>query len=116
MEVVLDVYLSFPMPPHQEEDYVALHKACGSPEHIEEGFDIELSCGDNKYLSDIEDDEAELAKYDGNVCTNSVPRNRQTGKPFKVGKPYRFTIKYNEKSEEAVFYLNSRIRFSKWVG
>jgi len=116
MEIVFDEYLSFPMPSHMEEDYAALHKACGSVEQIEEAFDIELSCGDNKYLSDIEDDDEELAKYDGNACTDCVPRHRDGKKKFKVDKPYRFTIKYSEHREELVFFLNSRKTFSKWVG
>lgn len=116
METVLDVYLSFPMPTHQEEDFTALYKACGSIEHIEEAFDIEFSCGDDLYLSDIEDDDALVDRYDGEVCTNSVPREREDCKKFKVDKSYRFTIKYSEAREELAFFLNSKKKFSKWVG
>ena len=125
---VLDVYLTFPLPPHQEEDYVELHKACESVEDIEENFNIEFSCGDGKYLSDFwewtESGDAlkavaadeELLKYDGNVCTNHPPRYREDKKQFKVDKPYRFTIKYSEKNEELIFFLNSKEISSKWVG
>lgn len=116
MEVVLDIYLSFPMSPDQEEDFTALYKACGSIEHIEEAFDIEFSCGDNLYLSDIEDDDTLVDGYDGEVCTNCAPRQREDGKKFKINKPYRFTIKYSEPKEELVFFLNSKKIFSKWVG
>ena len=128
MEPVLDIYLQFPLPPYMEEDYVALHKACGSVEDIEENFDIEFSCGDGKYLSDFwewtESGDAlkavaadeELLKYDGNVCTNHPPRERENNKQFKVDKPYRFTIKYSEKNEELSFFLNSKKISSKWVG
>lgn len=113
MDTVLDVYLSFPMPPEQEEDFVELHKACGSIEHIEEAFDIDFSCGDNKYLPDIEDNHDELAKYDGNTCTDSVPRERNDGKVFKPHKDYRFSIKYSERDEELVFFLNNKETFRK---
>lgn len=125
---VLDIYLQFPLPPHQEEDYAELHKACGSVEDIEENFDIEFSCGDGKYLRDLWEwsesgdslkavaADEELEKYDGNVCTNHPPRHRENKKQFKVDKPYRFTIKYSEKNEELAFFLNSRETFSKWVG
>jgi hypothetical protein len=128
MEVVFDEYLSFPMPSHMEEGYVALHKACGSVEDIEEDFDIEFSCGDGKYLRDLWEwsesgdslraavADEELEKYDGNVCTDHPPRHREDKKQFKVDKPYRFTIKYSEHREELVFFLNSRKTFSKWVG
>ena len=84
MEVVFDEYLKFPLPPYMEEDFTALHKACGSVEYIEEAFDIELSCGDNKYLSDIEDNDEELAKYDGNACTDCVPRHRDSKKNLRL--------------------------------
>lgn len=128
MEIVFDEYLSFPLPPYMEEDYVALHKACGSVEDIEENFDIEFSCGDGKYLRDLwewsESGDAlkavvadeELLKYDGNVCTNHPPRQREEKKMFKLNKPYRFTIKYSEKHEEAVFFLNNKQISRKWIG
>lgn len=128
MEVVFDEYLKFPLPPYMEEDFTALHKACGSIEDIEENFDIEFSCGDGKYLSDfwewiemgdpLKDAAAdkELEKYDGNVCTNHPPRHREEKKQFKVDKPYRFTIKYSEHREELVFSLNTKKISSKWVG
>lgn len=125
METQLDVYLSFPLPSWQEEDYAALHKACGSVEDIEENFDIEFSCGDGKYLRDLWDlwdpqvgnsADEELLKYDGNVCTDHPPRERETNKPFKPNKPYRFTIKYSERDEEAIFYLNRKEITRKWVG
>jgi hypothetical protein len=128
MEIVFDEYLKFPLPPYMEEDYNALHKACGSVEDIEENFDIEFSCGDGKYLSDfwqwmefdnpLEEEAAdkELKKYDGNVCTNHPPRHREDKKQFKVDKPYRFTIKYSETREELMFSLNGKKISSKWVG
>jgi hypothetical protein len=128
METQLDLYLSFPLSSWQEEDYAELHKACGSVEDIEENFDIEFSCGDGKYLSDLwawsesgdslkaKVADEELLKYDGNVCTDHPPRDRQTGTAFKLNKSYRFTIKYSEKTEEAIFYLGGKERSRKWVG
>lgn len=106
---VFDIYLSFPITDDQESDFIELHKACGSIEHIEQAFDIEFSCGNDLYLSDIEDDEQLLHQYDGEVCTNSMPRHQVDGKEFKSGRPYRFTIKYFD--EELVYYLNSKETF-----
>jgi hypothetical protein len=128
MEIVFDEYLKFPLPSYMEEDYIALHKACGSIEDIEENFDIEFSCGDGKYLRDLWEwsesgdslkavaADEELEKYDGNVCTDHPPRHREDKKQFKVDKPYRFTIRYSETREELVFSLNSKKISSKWVG
>ena len=110
---VFDIYLMFPLTPDQESDYNELYKACGSVEHIEQAFDIEFSCGDGLYLSDIEDDDALVDKYDGEVCTDSMPRHQVDGIEFKPGKNYRFTIKYLERDEELVYYLNNKETFRK---
>lgn len=110
---VFDIYLIFPLTPDQESDFEALYKTCGSIEHIEQAFDIEFSCGNDLYLSDIEDDDALLDQYDGKVCTNSMPRHQVDGITFKPSKKYRFTIKYLEKDEELVYYLNNKETFRK---
>lgn len=110
---VFDIYLMFPLTEDQESDYNELYKACGSVEHIEQAFDIEFSCGNGLYLSDIEDDEKLLHQYDGEVCTDSMPRHQVDGKEFKPGKNYRFTIKYLEQDEELVYYLNGKETFRK---
>lgn len=104
---VLEVFLSFPMSQYLEDQFEELYKACGSTEAVEEAFDIEFSCGDGLYLSDIEDD-ALVDRYDGKVCTDSLPRHRLDGKEFVRNKVYQFLIKYLEKNEELVYYLNSR--------
>jgi len=108
MNTVLEVFLSFPMSQHLEDQFEELYKTCGSVEAVEEAFDIEFSCGDNKYLSDIENDMEELEKYDGKVCTDSLPRHQFDGKEFMRNKVYQFLIKYLEKDDELVYYLNSR--------
>lgn len=113
MKTIVDVYLSFPMSEYIEDQLEELYKACGSMEAVEEAFDIEFSCGDNKYLSDIEDDMEELDKYDGKVCTNCVPRERHDGKEFKPNKVYNFQIKYSEQNEEVSFYLNGELTLRK---
>ena len=111
----IDVYLKFPSDEWDEEQYNKLHKACGSVENIEQAFGIEFSCGDGKYLNDELTDE-ELEKYDGNVSLDFPPRFAETLVPLKIFKLYRFTIKYSEKTEEAVYYLN-RVEVSReWVG
>ena len=109
MTTQLDIYLRFPANDWDEKQYSKLHKACGSVEHIEQAFEIEFSCGDGKYLQDKLTDE-ELDKYDGNVCLDSPPRFAYTNELFKLNKKYRFTIKYSEKTEENIFYINSKER------
>ncbi len=111
MSAAFDIYLMFPLTPDQEQDFDDLYKACGSIEHIEEAFDMEFSCGDGLYPSDIEDDDKLVARYDGKVCTDSMPRHRSDGKEFKPFKNYRFTIKYVERDEELVYYLNGKETF-----
>ena len=115
MTTQLDIYLRFPANDWEEEQYNKLRKACGSIESIEQAFGIEFSCGDGKYLNDELTDE-ELEKYDGNVSLDFPPRFAETLEPLKTNKPYRFTIKYSEKTEEAVYYLNSKEVYRKWVG
>lgn len=116
MQTQLDIYLSFPLPKWQEEDFEQLFKYCGAVEQIEEDFDIEFSCGDDLYLSDIQDDDALLDRYDGEVSTDYPPRDRETGEKLSAKKQHRFTIKYSEKSEEAIFYLNRKEISRRWVG
>ena len=113
MKTIVDVYLSFPMSEYLEDQFEELHKFCGSIENAEEAFDIEFSCGNNLYLSDIEDDIQLLNQYDGKVCTNSMPRHRFDGKEFKPNKPYRFHVTYSELSEEYSFYLNGKLTLRK---
>ena len=136
-EVKLDLYLSFPIQPHQESSYEKLTKYCGSAEDVEINFKIEFSCGDGKYFSDFwkwtdggalvanwpdtPEGDDEVYKYDGQVCTNTPPRLnaiKMSMMPEQMiaGKNYRFTIKYFPKVEELVFYINGRERGRKWVG
>ena len=115
MTTQLDVHIRFPANDWDEEQYNKLHKACGSVEDIEQAFEIEFSCGDGKYLNDDLSDE-ELDRYDGEVCLDSPPRFTETKELFKLNKPYRFTIKYSEKNEEAVYYINSKEVSREWVG
>ena len=131
MTTQLDIYLRFPANDWDEKQFNKLRKACGSVEHIEQAFGIEFSCGEGKYLEDFyqwrpwSDDEyalvctvtdEELDRLDGNVCLNSPPRFSESKELFKLNKPYRFTIKYSEKTEKAVYYLNSKEVYRKWVG
>ena len=131
MEVKLDIALMFPIV-SEEKQYGKLVKYCGSVEDVEENFQIEFSCGDGKYLSDlwkwseggeglyaVAPDE-ELEKYDGQVCTNTPPRLNTIKMSMKaeVMKPhtlYRFTAKYFPKNEEIVFYINGKERNRKYI-
>jgi hypothetical protein len=136
-ETKLDLYLSFPIQPHQEQDYVKLVKYCDGADGVEVNFGIEFSCGDGKYFSDFwkwteggalvanwpdtpEADE-EVYKYDGIVCTKTPPRlnaNKMSmvTEQMKANKGYRFTVKYFPKVEQEVYYINGKERGKKWVG
>ena len=109
-EKILDVILRFPNP--NEELLNELINACGSSggciENVEYYFDISFSCGDGKFLVDIEDDEKELAKYDGMVCFESLPRFADSKVLFKDKKNYRFVIK--RENGYTVYLINNRIR------
>lgn len=110
MDSIFDAYLSFPASEWVEKKVDKLHKLSNCIEGVEIDFDIELSCGDGKFLSDLEDTEEEL-NYDGKVCLQSVPRFRDTKQLFKPNKEYRFTVKvYGDDDEEVRFYINGRER------
>jgi hypothetical protein len=114
----LDVSLTFPLSEANKKDYRKLYEYCDSVEDFERNFGLEMSCGDGLYYSDFykwsETGEAlravvtneVLDKYDGEVCTQTPPRNKTTLIPFEAGVSYRFSIKYFPRQEEDVFYLN----------
>lgn len=136
METKLDVSLIFPVVFGQTA-YEKLVKYCGSVEDVEKNFAIEFSCGDGKYFSDFwkwtdggalvanwpdtpEADE-EVAKYDGQVCTQTPPRLNSikmsmVPEQMKAHTIYRFTVKYFPRKEEEVYYINNKERSRKWVG
>lgn len=118
MDTQVDVWVSFPADADSEDSYNDLHKYFGSVEAIEIAFEMEFSCGDGKFLSNDSDfaDDQELGKYDGNVCLQSPPQSHVTRKLLKANKDYRFTVKYSEKTEEEVYYLNSKEIGRKWIG
>ena len=108
MNIVFDEYLCFPADTETENHITRLIKILDCVEGIENAFNIEFSCGDGLYLSDHEDNDAMIDKYDGEVCTKHPPRERNDGKEFKANKPYRFTIKYSEEDYEAIGFVNSK--------
>ena len=119
MEIKLDICLNFPLDAYAEKDYERLVKHCGSVEDLEKNFQIEFSCGDGKYMSDVSDEE--LEQYDGNICVITPPRLNaikmsMMPEQMKAGKNYRFTIKYFPKAEEEVYFINGKERTRKWVG
>lgn len=123
MNTTLDIYLSFPC--GDDSDFDELVKICGSIEHVEEFFDMEFSCGDGKYLSDLWSwsdnnqglsanvSDEELDKYDGQTDLESLPRFRDTKQLFKTNKSYHFVAKYSEQNETVTFFLNGKIRSTK---
>jgi hypothetical protein len=107
MQTKLSVIITFPADVDTDPEYIKLWKYFGSVESIEHAFQIEFSCGDGKFLSKVTDEE--LEKYDGKVCLKTPPRSQATNKLLKLDKPYIFVVKCNDKTEEEVFYLNSKI-------
>ena len=105
MNTLLDIRLTFPCDEYDIKNFTKLRKFCDCVEAIENKFGVEFSCGDGKYLSDLDD--KELEKYDGNVCLTSLPRFFYNGKEFYPNEPYRFTIKI-DKDEQLRYYLNSK--------
>jgi hypothetical protein len=136
MNIVLDVVLSFPTDVETNRVFTKLYKFCGAVEDVENDFGIEFSCGDGKYFSDYwywteggslvanyhtDEEYEEVAKYDGKVCLLTPPRFKQTKRSqvpeqMEQDKRYRFTVKYYEKSQQYVFYINGKERSRKWVG
>lgn len=112
METLFDAYIAFPAT--TSEYYMGtfdrLYKLLQCVEAVERCFDIEFSCGDNKYLSDIEDDMEELEKYDGKVCLDFPPRCASEGKEFELNKEYNFTIKLSPARKMQYFYINNKER------
>lgn len=107
----VDVYVRFPtVNDFYKKNLNKVAKYCGSIEQTEQAFNIEFSCGDGKYLSDIEDNEEDLEKYDGEVSTEFPPIDCLAGVEFIPNKAYRFTIIYFPNREESVFYINSKER------
>lgn len=115
METHFDAYMKFPATSEYDlGTFDRLRKLLGSVEDIECSFAIEFSCGDGKYLSDLNTKE-EIEKYDGNVCLLTPPRlvvikMSQVPEQMKAGKDYRFTAKYNHKTEQQIFYINGKER------
>jgi hypothetical protein len=115
METHFDAYMNFPATSEYDlGTFDRLRKLLGSVEDIEQSFAIEFSCGDGKYLSDLNTKE-EIEKYDGNVCLLTPPRLNvikmsQVPEQMKAGKDYRFTVKYSPKTEQQIFYINGKER------
>jgi hypothetical protein len=132
MDIKLDLNLIFPVVFGQTA-FDKLVKYCGSVEDVEQNFQIEFSCGDGKYFSDLwkwtdggeglhaVGSDEELEKYDGKVCLIVPPRLNvikmsQVVEQLKAHTIYRFVVKYYPKNEEEVYYINSRERNRRWVG
>jgi hypothetical protein len=115
METHFDAYMNFPATTEYDlGTFDRLRKLLGSVEDIECSFAIEFSCGDGKYLSDLNTKE-EIEKYDGNVCLLTPPRLNvikmsMLPEQMKAGKDYRFTVKYSPKTEQQIFYINGKER------
>jgi hypothetical protein len=115
METHFDAYMKFPVTSEYDHGtFDRLHKLLGSVEAIECSFAIEFSCGDGKYLSDL-DTKEEIEKYDGKVCLLTPPRlvvikMSQVPEQMRAGKDYRFTIKYSPRAEEQIFLINGKER------
>lgn len=128
MKTLFDAYVSFPATSEYSLGTLdRLVKLCESVEMVEQYFNIEFSCGDGKYYNDYyywteggslaanyhtEEDYENVAKYDGKVCYESVPRFRDTKELFKADKDYNFSIKSKETDDgdRVTFYINEQKR------
>jgi hypothetical protein len=120
MQTKLQVSIKFPTDVDTDDGYHKLWKYLGSAEHIEQAFEIELSCGDGLFMSDFytwsENKESlicqvtdeDLLKYDGNVCLKSAPRIFGERKLLNVDKSHKFVVKCKDKTEEEIFFLNGK--------
>ena len=133
METIFDAYVSFPATSEYSLGTLdRLVKLCESVEMVEQYFNIEFSCGDGKYYNDYwrwteggsllanyhtEQEYEEVAKYDGEVCFESVPRFRDTKELFEVDKDYNFTIKSKQTKDgdEVAFFINGKVRSQQCV-
>ena len=115
MDTHFDAYMQFPATSEYDlGTFDRLRKLLGSVEEVECSFAIEFSCGDGKYLSDL-DTKEELEKHDGNVCLLTPPRLNvikmsMLPEQMKAGKDYRFTVKYSPKTEQQIFLINGKER------
>lgn len=115
MDTHFDAYMNFPATSEYDlGTFDRLRKLLGSVEDIECSFAIEFSCGDGKYLSDLNTKE-EIEKYDGNVCLLTPPRLNvikmsMLPEQMKAGKDYNFTVKYSPKTEQQIFLINGKER------
>ena len=115
MDTHFDAYMNFPATSEYDlGTFDRLRKLLGSVEDIECSFAIEFSCGDGKYLFDLNTKE-EIEKYDGNVCLLTPPRLNvikmsMLPEQMKAGKDYRFTVKYSPKTEQQIFLINGKER------
>ena len=92
------------------QDDWAAWKFFGCVEKIEQLFDIEFSCGDGKFLSEISDDDPEMAKYDGMVDWGTVRWGDQTHTgPFGLSVQYCEDEPYGSSDE----FRNPKVSFKK---
>jgi hypothetical protein len=116
MTILLDEYIEFPSDIHNCKAFERLCSFFDCVEGAEIAFRLEFSCGDGKYLSDIENNTSELSKYDGLVSLEYPARLN----PVKMSQVQevlkntaRFTIKHYPSAKEVVFYVNGKERSRK---
>jgi hypothetical protein len=133
MQTLFDAYISFPATSDYSLDTIhRLQKLCESIENIEHYFGIEFSCGDGKFYNDYwnwtsdgsivanyhsDEEYEEVAKYDGQVCMESLPRFSDTKILLEPNKEYNFTVLSREdhSQHEITFYINGRKRYTKYI-
>lgn len=94
------------------EIFLEMIELCEGAEQFERSFGLDVSCGDGLFLPDIDEDVELLEKYDGLVCTKSIPRYSDTKKLLDVGRKYRFTVTNPYKSpyiRDCLFYINGQM-------
>lgn len=114
---IFEIYIRFDETVNEDLFYSDIFSFFNNIESFEDSFNIEFSCGDGKYLSEIDDDSPDLEKYDGLIDLKYPPKDKETGKVLSSTKTYSFRVKRKPGIDEEYpelrecnFYLNGKKR------
>lgn len=116
MKTVLDLRIKFSPEDEYLEEINELTDFCNGVEDVENKFDIEISCGDGKFLNDLikpwldgRMSDEEFRKYDGEVDWGCPPRDFET-KKLLSNRVHSFVVK-EDKDGYLYYYLDGKKRF-----
>jgi hypothetical protein len=120
METILDLRIKFSPEYDYSEEIDELIDFCRCVESVENKFEIEISCGDGKFLNDLWDQwklgtgelsDEEFEKYDGEVDWSYPPRDGET-KNLLSNRTHSFVVKM-DKDECLYYYLDGKKKFEE---